>query len=156
MERAANILGGFGIVVAGDPDPVAATLQGGQTCAIASLQPRRTAAVMETVAERDHRARRVMRDQTRQPRQRGGRVIRRQELAARGVARAFFQMQVGDNKHAVLGPIQRASGICDQRNASHGDVALPRRHALHRNFQFIASLISSSAASASNASDASP
>ena len=82
---------------------------------IFGLKARRTAAIVKAVAECDHTAWRVMRDEACQPRQRRGGIVRRQKLAARGVARAFFQMQVGHNKHTVPGPIQHAGRIGDER-----------------------------------------
>ena len=101
QEPPADAVGRIGIVVAGDPDPVAAALQAAQRRAVGVGEPRRPAAVVETVAERDHRARRVARDQPRQPRQRRRGVVRRQQHAARGEARAFLEMQVGDREQAA-------------------------------------------------------
>ena len=69
MERAADILGRLRIVIAGDPDPLAAALKRAKTLAVAIEQPRRAAAVMKTVAQRGDEARRILRDQARQPRQ---------------------------------------------------------------------------------------
>ena len=94
----ADAFGRIGIVVAGDPDPVAAALQASQRGAVGVGEPRRAAAVMEAVAERDHHARRIARDQRAEPRQRRRRVVGRQQHAARGEARAFFQMQIGDRR----------------------------------------------------------
>ena len=110
-KAAADIGGGFGIVIAGDPDPVAAALQGVQGAAVAVGKPRRTAAVMETVAQRHDDARRVVRDQPGEARQCGGAVVRRQQLPARGIARTLFQMHVGDGEQTLLGPIERAHGV---------------------------------------------
>ena len=63
QEAAADALGRLGIVIAGDPDPVAAALQAAQRRAVGVGEARRAAAVVEAVAERDHHARRVARDQ---------------------------------------------------------------------------------------------
>ena len=78
-------------------------------------------------------------------------------VARRGKARAFFQMQVGDREQALLRPVQRASGVGNQSNAGNGDAVVPiRRRATCRQIHFIASFISSSAASANRESAASP
>src|SRR5215472_5314713 len=45
------------IVIAGDPDPVAPALQGPQGREVARSDARRSFAIMEAVAERDHQAR---------------------------------------------------------------------------------------------------
>ena len=79
---------------------------------------------MEIVAERDHGARRVMRDQPREPRQRLGRVVGRQQLAAPREARPFFQMQIGDDQHAFVAPVERAEAVGRERDAVHGDAAV--------------------------------
>ena len=54
--------------------------------------------VVKTVAERDHHARIVTRDHSREPAERSYRVIGRQQDAAGGEARAFFQVQIGDEQ----------------------------------------------------------
>ena len=108
-------------MIAGDPDPFAAALQDAQGFAVGVGEPRRSAAVMEAVAQRDDAARRIMRDKTRKPRQRRGGVIGRQQHAARGKARAFFQMQVGDDEQALLRPVQRACRIGEERSGTDRD-----------------------------------
>ena len=104
-----------------------------------------------------------MRDKTRKPRQRRGGVIGRQQHAARGKARAFLQMQVGDDEHTLLRPVQRAFRIGEERSGTdrNGMVRVSPREAVGARMDgesghFIASLINSSAASASSVSDASP
>ena len=74
-------------------------------------------AVMKTVAERDHHARIVPRDHGAETPERRHRIVGRQQHAARGKTRAFFQMQVGDDEQALFFPEQRAGEIGDQRDA---------------------------------------
>src|SRR5581483_12100001 len=62
------------IVVAGDPDPVAAALQRLQQFAIGGGEPLRSAAVMEAVTKRHHDAGRVAGEENGESRQRHGRV----------------------------------------------------------------------------------
>ena len=104
-----------------------------------------------------------MRDKTRKPRQRRGGVIRRQQHAARGKARAFLQMQVGDNEQTMFRPLQRACRIGKERSRTdrNGMVRVFSRGAIgtgmgRKSGHLIASLINSSAASANSVSDASP
>ena len=104
-------VGRLGIVVAGDPDPVAPALQRGERGAVRRREPRRPVAVVEIVAQRDDDARRIVRDQPREPRQRFGGVVGRQQHAAPREARAFFQMQVGDDEQAFLGPVERPGAV---------------------------------------------
>ena len=106
-EGPADPVGRIGVVVAGDPQPVASALQRGERRAIRRRKPRRPLAVVETVAQRHDDARRMAGDQSREPRQRCGRVVGRQQHAARGEARAFFQVEVGDDQQAFLGPVER-------------------------------------------------
>src|SRR5882757_11547637 len=61
-DHAAEIAGERGIVIAGNPDPVAPRLQRRERVAIPCGQPAMGGAVMKTVAERDHHARIVPRD----------------------------------------------------------------------------------------------
>ena len=59
-RHAAEAVDRLGIVVAGDPDPVAAALQRAERRAV--LAPTvRAVAVVEAVAQRKHRARRIAR-----------------------------------------------------------------------------------------------
>ena len=159
-ERAADAVGRFGIVVSRDPYPVAAALHRHDIVAILVAEPRRPAAIMETVAERDDHARRIARDQLCEARQGGGGVVRRQQHPARGKARAFFQMQIADREQALFRPIERAFGIGDEGDGGDGDNvvrSLSHPSRCYRNCRhFIASFTSSSAASASSVSDASP
>ena len=85
-KPAADALGWVGIVVARDPDPVAAALQASQRGAVGVGQTRRTASVVEAVAQRHNHARRIARDQRREPCQRGRRVVGRQQHATGGEA----------------------------------------------------------------------
>src|SRR6185437_1316655 len=62
-ETAADILRRFRIVIAGDPDPVAAALKRGKFRAVTVREPRRAAAVMEAIAKRNDATRRITRDQ---------------------------------------------------------------------------------------------
>ena len=122
----ADAFGRFGIVVAGDPDPVAAALQAPQRRAIGVGEPRRAAAVVEAVAQRHHRARRVARDQRREPGQRGRGVVGRQQHATRGEARALFEMQIGHRQQALLRPIDDTGRVGGQLGARDGEHAVRR------------------------------
>ena len=102
--RAPDTVRRFGIVIAGEPDPLAAALHAAQAFAIAIAMPRRAAAVVKTVAECHDTARPVIRNQMRQTSQRARGVVGRQQLPTRGKARAFLQMQVGDRQETVLRP----------------------------------------------------
>jgi len=156
-ESAADIAGRLRIVIAGEPDPVTAALQPPQIIAVLITETRRSAAVVKTVAERDHAVRRVMRDEAGKPRQRRRGVVRRQQLAARRVTRAFFQMEIRNGKEPLFGPIDRAGGIGEQRNAGKdNEIAHAVRRIFRRQAHFIASFTSSSAASANRKSAASP
>ena len=108
------------IVIAGDPDPVAARLQRRHGVAVRRGQPLMGGAIVKTVAERDHHAGIVARDHGRKTAQRRRGVVRRQQHAARGKARAFFQMQIGNDEQVLLFPEQGAGGIGKQRDA--GDI----------------------------------
>ncbi len=95
--------------------------------AIVVGKTRRAAAVVETVAQGDDATRRIMRNQTREPRECRGGVIGRQQHAARGKARAFFEMQVGDRQQPLLRPVQRAVGIGEESDPVHHNVILAAR-----------------------------
>src|SRR5690242_11914886 len=118
---------------------------------------------MEAVAQSDDATRRIMRDEARKPRQRRSGVIRRQQHAARGKARAFFQMQIGNDEQTQFRPIQHAFRIGEERSGIDRDdmVSVFPGGAIGagmggKSGHVIASLINSSAASASKVSDASP
>ena len=112
------------IMIAGDPDPVAADLQIGDAGPVVAGETLMCLAVMKAVAERDHSAGIVVRDHGGKPLQGRNRVERRQEGAARGEARPLFQMQVGDDEQALRVPHQRTGEIDPQRGP--GDVHHPR------------------------------
>jgi len=78
-------------------------------------------AIVKTVAQGDHRLRIMPRDHGAEAAEGGDGVIGRQQHAAHGVARAFFQMQVGDDQQPLLFPIKRARQIRRQRDAGDGD-----------------------------------
>ena len=59
-RRSAHAGGGLGIVIAGDPEPVAPVLEVSKRCAVDIREPRRAFAVVKTIAQRDHGARLVM------------------------------------------------------------------------------------------------
>ena len=113
-DHAAEIGRERGIVIAGNPDPVASHLQCRDRVAVGRGQPVVRVAVVKTVAERDHHARIVPRDHRGEAAERRRGVVGRQQHAARGEARAFFQMQVGDDEQALLFPEQRAGEIGEQ------------------------------------------
>src|SRR4051812_48276494 len=108
----------------------------------------------------------MVRDQPRDARQRLGRVVGRQQLATPRKARAFFQMQIGDDKQTLLGPIQCPEAVRVKRHGGNRQRGLALRRPCPtlplkeggnrpslRPVQLIASLISSASASASSASD---
>ena len=120
-ECPADAVGRIGIVVAGDPDPVAAVLERRDRGAVRHGEARGTAAVMEAVAERDHASRRITHDQPREPGERRRGVIGRQQRAAPRKAGSFFQVQVGDDEQALVRPIQRAEAVGMQSSARDHD-----------------------------------
>ena len=115
-KGAADTAGGFGVVVAGNPEPVAPTLQRRERGAVGVGEAIRPFAVMEAVAERDDAARRVAHNEAFQPRQGRRRVIGRQQDAASGQARTFLKVEIGDDQQVLLGPVGRAGGIGDERH----------------------------------------
>src|SRR5262245_15552847 len=86
VKHAANTVRRLWIMIAGNPDPLAAPLHRTQIASIVVTQAARPAAVMETVAERHDTARRKVSGQMRQARECRGRIIRRKQLATRGKA----------------------------------------------------------------------
>ena len=73
-------------------------------------------AIVKTVAERNHHARVVPRDDGGETAQRRHRIIGWQQHAALGEAGALFQVQVGDDEQALLLPEQRAGKIGEERH----------------------------------------
>jgi hypothetical protein len=110
----------FRIVIAGDPDPVAPRLQRAERLAISSGQPLMRAAIMKTVAERDHDPRIMPHDHGRQTSQRGGGIVGRQQDATGGEAGTLLQMQIRNHEQPLLFPEQRAGKIGGKRNS--GDI----------------------------------
>ena len=162
-ETAADAVGEIGIVIAGDPDPVAAALEQGERRTIAAAHARRSMIVMKAVAQRDDKTRRIALDQARQPRQRRRRIVRRQQHAALGEGRAFFQMQIGDDKQSFVRPVQRAGRIGDERRTGESDRGILLRIPAGAGMSgrsatphCIASFTNSSAASPRSESAASP
>src|SRR5262245_7939451 len=86
VKHAADTVDGLWIMIAGNPDPLAAPLQRTQISAIVVTQTARAAAVMETVAERHNTARPIVGSQMRHARECRGRIVRRKQLATRGKA----------------------------------------------------------------------
>ncbi len=111
---AADASGRTGIVIAGDPQPVAPALQSRERGAVGLRHARCTAAVMKAVAERNHEPRRIARNQMRQAPERRRRVVGRQQHAARREGGAFLQMQIGDREQTFVRPEQRAAWIGDE------------------------------------------
>src|SRR5579875_106674 len=169
VECTVNVGAGDWIVVTGEPQPVATPLQGAQLPTIVDPEPRCAIAVMETVAQGDDDAWHVARDQMGKPRQGCGCVIGRQKPAAGGKSRSLFEMQIRDRQQAVLRPIEYAGGIRNQTDTGYGDDVIrshPRRRGsppfatactgTRGQAHEMASLTSSSAASAKSVSAASP
>ncbi len=76
---------------------------------------------MEAVAEGDDDLRVEPQHQPGEPAEGLAGVVGRQELAAAGVGRALFEMQVGDDQHAPVGPPQRPLGECLEHHPGHAD-----------------------------------
>ena len=121
-EAAADAGPRSGVVIAEDPHPLASALEARERRAIVLAHAVGALAVMEAVAEGDDRARRVAGDDSLHPRERRGGIIGRQQHAACGKARAFLQMQIGEDKHALLGPIERALAIGHEPGARNRDL----------------------------------
>ena len=100
-----------GVVVAEHPDEIRRRRHRRQPRRIGRQQPRRAARVVERIAQRHHRARRVPAQQRGQPVERGPRVPGRQQRPARRRGRAFLQMQVGHRQQPLRRPDQRAVGV---------------------------------------------
>ena len=83
-EPSANAVRRIGIVIAGDPDPIAAALEGFQRGAIAARHAQWAMVVVEVVAQGDHETRRVALNEAREPRQSRRCVVGRQQHAALG------------------------------------------------------------------------
>lgn len=107
-DGAAEIARKDGIVIARNPDPVAACLKRGHGGAVLGRQALMRGAIVKAVAERDDDSRIMAGDDGSEPAQCGERVVGRQEHAAGGEARAFFQMQIGNDEQALLFPEQGA------------------------------------------------
>ena len=105
---AAHLPADLRVVVARHPEPVAARLQQAQRGAVLGADAGFRQGVVKAVAERDHTQRRKAQDRGGERRQRRRRIIGRQEDAARGVGRALFEMQVGDDQGALLREPERA------------------------------------------------
>src|SRR5262245_34945407 len=157
LEYATDSFGRLGVVIAGNPNPVASALQPCKRVTVLIAQPCRAAAVMKAVTERDDTARGMVRDQGRQICERTRGVIRGKHLATGGETRAFLQMQIGHSQKPLLRPIERTARIREKRNSGQdNEIALALRQIWCRFAQLIASLTNSSAASASSVSPASP
>ena len=111
LEHAADAVGRLGIVIAGDPDPVAAALQSMQALAVGRHSRAGPPPSWKLSPSATTQARRIHARSAAPAGPASPRYHKAAATAARGVARAFFQMQVGDRQQAVLGPIQRAGGI---------------------------------------------
>ncbi len=71
-EAAANIRRQIGIVIAGDPEPIASALERFERGAVGQAHARGPVIVVKAVAERNHQPRRVALDEAGKPRQIGG------------------------------------------------------------------------------------
>ncbi len=123
-----------GVVVARNPDPVAPHLQRRERIAVGFGQPLMGGAVMKTVAECNHHARVVPRDDSGKATECRHRIVRRQQHAARREAGAFFQVQIRDHEQALLFPEQGAREIGNQAHVrdvqrrSSNDIDCSSRH----------------------------
>src|ERR1700674_4049430 len=110
------------VVVAGEPDPVAAALQCGKVRAVLLGETAGPLAVMEAVAERDQRLRGKARDHVGKAQERRRSVVGRQQLAARCKARALLEVQIGDDEDFLFRPVERAGGIGRETGAGELDL----------------------------------
>ena len=84
MKYATDPVGGLGIVVARNPNPVAPALQLCQIVTIRIAQSRWSTNIVKTVAERDNAPWRIIRYQVRQARKRTRGIVGGKHLAACG------------------------------------------------------------------------
>ena len=110
------------VVVAGDPDPVAAGHQRGEPRGVGLGQRRAGRAVVEAVAEADDGGGRQLGDLAGQPVQGlGGLVGRQQRAAAPGQPLGLAEVQVGDAEQPLGRPPERAGGAGGQDGAGEDD-----------------------------------
>src|SRR5262245_9900173 len=110
-EPAAQLSGRRRIVIAGDPQPVAAGGKLAEALEICSSEPLIRRRVMEAVAEADRQLRLATLHQSRKTRKRRSRVIGRQQRAVTGEARAFLEVEIGDDDRAPGWPKKSAARI---------------------------------------------
>jgi hypothetical protein len=103
--------GAVRIVVAVDPDPVAAAREFGNLRTEDIRQMGRADAVVEIVAEADNDGGIVPRDDGFQHLERGERIVGRQHHAAAREGGALLQMQVGDDEQTGFRQVERAERI---------------------------------------------
>ncbi len=90
--------------------------------AVGSGDTARSAAIMEAVAERDDEARRIARDQLREPGKRRRRVVGRQQHAAPSEARSLLEVEIGDDERALIRPVQHGGRIKNERDSGDRDL----------------------------------
>ena len=106
---------GGGVVVAGDPDPVAAGHEREEARRVARGERGAGGAVVEAVAEADDGGRRERGDLGGEAVEGlGGLVGRQQRAAAAGEALGLAEVQVGDAEQPLLRPPERAGGAGDE------------------------------------------
>src|SRR3954453_14015729 len=120
-KAAADTVGRVGVVISGDPDPIAPTLQPRERRAIGGPDAGGALAVMKAVAERYHQTWSKACNYECYSRQGRCGIIRRQQHATHGKAGTFLQMQIGDDENTLLGPIQRAIAMHRDRHISNGN-----------------------------------
>jgi hypothetical protein len=171
-EFPADAVHRVGIMIAGNPQPIAAALQGGERRAVRRSHAQRPAAIVEAVAQCDHEPWRIAFDQARHSRQCRRCIVGRQQHAACGKRRAFFKMQIGDDQELFVGPIDCSRSIGEKSDVGNSDCFIrssPRKRGPSHWIpacagmsgrsavaHCIASFTSSSAASARSESAASP
>ena len=109
--RAAESFANLGVVVAGDPDPLAVLLHDLQDLELLQADALGGLLVVQAVAERYHGRGLVAVDDLGEALQRLARVVGRQKLAAGGKGRALFEVQVGDDQRVLARPIERARHV---------------------------------------------
>ncbi len=118
---AGEVAGEVPIVVAGDPDPIAAGLQSGERGAVPRRQSTGATVVVEAVAQGHHGAGLEARDQRSKPGKGLAGIVGRQHLPAAGEGRTLFEMEVGNGEQTLVRPPQRALAEGFENDAHYAD-----------------------------------
>ncbi len=121
-DAAAETFADLGIVVAGDPDPLAVLLHDVQDLQLLEADASRRLDIVQAVAEGDDGAGAVAVDGGGQALQRLARVVGREELSALGEGGALLEMQIGDDQRVLARPIERARHVGTKQLAANRDL----------------------------------